>query len=220
MEHGRVVIGETCINASVEDGFLRHVGPLVAEARYQVENRITADPFFAETFSPVAPSGDDPVVLDMCSASVIADVGPMAAVAGAIAGYVVDRLVEMGCRRAVVDNGGDVCIHSDTPIRVGVSPGVGSGILVLELPACDRIGVCSSSGTMGHSLSLGSSDVSTVISGSPALADACATRLGNGIRSPGDLVPSLELVGSFEGVVGCLAVKDRHLATFGDVPLS
>ncbi len=220
LEHGRIVIGETCIDASVEEGFLRLVQPLIADARRDVEAAIAADPSFASSFEPLPPPTDGTMIAEMCRAAGIAEVGPMAAVAGAVAGRVVEGLADAGCRHAVIDNGGDLCIMSERPVRVAVGIGVGLGAMLLEIPPTEMTGICSSSGTLGHSLSLGSSDVCTVISESPALADACATRLGNEVRSVDDLARATELVGRMDGVEGCLAVKDGSMASFGDVPFA
>ena len=80
------------------------------------------------------------------------------------------------------------------------------------------MGICSSSGTVGPSLSFGKSDIATVISGDPVLSDACATRLGNEIAAQGDLAPAAESVCMIQGVAGCFAAIGDAVCTCGDVP--
>lgn len=154
----------------------------------------------------------------MCSASVLAGVGPMAAVAGAVAGHVAERLRGMGCGRIVLDNGGDLCIVSETDTVVGVVVGTGPEVIRLRIGPTAMTGVCSSSAVLGHSVSLGTAEVCTVVADDPALADACATRLCN-TASRDDPGEAAESVCSVPGVRGCLAVVDGTLAVCGDVEI-
>jgi ApbE superfamily uncharacterized protein (UPF0280 family) len=155
----------------------------------------------------------------MCGASLPASVGPMAAVAGAIAEYAVLKMREAGAGYAIVDNGGDIAMISDREVIIGMYADVKGERLSLRIPPTDGIlGICSSSGSVGPSVSFGRSDISTVISNDVALADACATRLGNLIKGCDGMDGPLEDVCNIDGVVGCLAYCGGMMAMCGDVP--
>ncbi|MCL1984398.1 MAG: UPF0280 family protein, partial [Methanomassiliicoccaceae archaeon] len=169
---------------------------------------------------PYRASHDDGIVVRrMCDASLAANVGPMAAVAGAIAEYAVKKMSAAGAVYAIVDNGGDIAMISDRYVIIGMYADVKGHRLSLKVPPTDRIlGICSSSASVGPSVSFGRSDISTVISNDVSLADACATRLGNMIKSEDDMTGPLEHICSVEGVIGCLAYCNEMLAVCGDVP--
>lgn len=219
-ERGRIIIGETCIDATVETGFLCGVGSIAAEARGMVERKIRSDPFFGITYSPYAASGDDEeLIVRMCDASVAAGVGPMAAVAGAVASYVLDSLIGMGCGYAVINNGGDIALMVPDGAVVGVFSGTDLTDVCMVLPPSNHIwGICSSSGRIGHSVSLGNSDIATVVSRDPVLSDACATRFANSIVDGSDSGRACEDICSIDGVEGALAICDGTVAVCGDVP--
>ena len=71
------------------------------------------------------------------------------------------------------------------------------------------LAICSSSGTMGHSLSLGRCDLATVFARDASLADAAATLAGNLVSREEDLEPAVNRVLAIEGIQGCLAGKGR-----------
>ena len=154
------------------------------EAREEIENFIKIDPFFLSTFFPYHCDGG--IVGEMCRASQLAGVGPMASVAGVIAGYAVDRMVEHGASFAVVDNGGDIALSVDEPIVVGVYAGQGPSMAFRIEPEDGIRAVCTSSGRIGHSFSLGDADAATVFGYNPCIADAFATALGNEIGDYGE----------------------------------
>jgi ApbE superfamily uncharacterized protein (UPF0280 family) len=145
----------------------------------------------------------------------------MASVAGAVAAYVTERLAEAGCRHAIVDNGGDISLMTECETVVKIYSGNdltdGVGLII---PSTGRkiMGICSSSGRVGHSISFGNSDISTVFSDDPVLADACATALGNMISDRSDLQTAVEAVCKIHGVRGCFAMIDGSVAFCGDVP--
>ncbi|GAB4221687.1 MAG: UPF0280 family protein [Spirochaetales bacterium] len=173
-------------------------------------------PLFLTSFEPVPPLPDaPPIALTMHRASELTGVGPMAAVAGAFA--------EAAAREGwgVVENGGDVFLLSDTPVVLGVYSG--------KTPLSGRVGfridpdrmplaVCSSSGKMGHSLSLGKADLVTVFAGSGALADAAATLGGNLVQSAEDIPTVLEQLCRIPGVEAAWIEVDGKVGFQGDIP--
>lgn len=211
---------ETIVTVICDDGLRGAAEDALFEARRIVESRISEDPFFGITYDPYPPSkDDDDLIRMMCEASVKAGVGPMAGVAGAVAYHSARRLVEAGSSVAVVENGGDIAFYSRDPMPVGIFADHPVLRDMAFMMSSDRItGVCSSSRTVGPSVSLGRTSISTVFSDDVVLADCCATALGNLITSEEELAPSLESIGSIEGVKGCLACCDDKVAMFGDIP--
>jgi ApbE superfamily uncharacterized protein (UPF0280 family) len=121
-----------------------------------------------------------------------------------------------------VENGGDIYIDADRPVTVGLYAGASpfSGKLGLKLDA-DGLpwGVCTSSGTVGPSLSFGCADAATVVSRDAALADAVASGLGNRIQHPEDIEAALDWTLSISGVTGALAIVGNRLGCRGDLTL-
>jgi len=167
---------------------------------------------------PLAP----PPVREMLAAAGAARVGPMAAVAGALAEFVGHGLEPLSPRGVVVENGGDIFIRVAGEIIVGLFAGKSPLSMRLGLsfaPSQTPLGVCTSSGTIGHSLSLGRADAATVVADSTALADAAATALGNRVRKNRDIEPSLEWVINLKGVRGAVVVLDDKIGLSGDLNL-
>lgn len=195
---------------------------LVFNARGQLEHYIESHPGFLTTLTPTAEdSFAPPLVIEMIRASQAAGVGPMAAVAGAIAEFVGRGLLE-DSSQVVVENGGDVFLslerRTTMKIYAGTSPlseRIGLSIPVEKMP----LAVCSSSGTIGHSLSMGKADAVCVTAHNAALADAAATALGNRIMSSKDLEPAANWVAGVEGVTGAIMIVGKALAAWGDVEL-
>lgn len=157
----------------------------ILAARQVLEAHIARDPFFAATFDPYEPDSDEELIVRMADAARKAGVGPMAAVAGAIAWAGVEEMAEAGAKFGVIDNGGDIALIADRPVRVGVHAGGAalSNRVAFVVPAQEKIlGICTSSATVGPSISFGIADAVTIFSHDVALADAWATAICNEIR--------------------------------------
>ena len=215
-------IKETEISLTTDLKFRAVAEKAIREARWIIEEKIRSDPFFGVTYDPYISSKEDPeLIRRMCLASKSAGVGPMASVAGAVAAYVTERLLEAGCRHAVVDNGGDISLMTDCETVVKIYSGNNStdGVgLIIPSTGGKIVGICSSSGRIGHSISLGNSDISTVFSDDPVLSDACATALGNMVSDRSDLKTAVEAVCGVYGVRGCFAMIDEAVAFCGELP--
>ena len=214
---------ETAVTIEAPERYLPLAENALLEARKGVEEHIARDPFFRTTFEPCpVEEGMSEVVRRMCQASCRAGVGPMAAVAGAIAEQAMEAMVREGCGHCLVDNGGDIALHTSGTVTVGLYAGTSTqNCLALEMPPTrGPLGICTSSGTVGPSISLGQADLATVMSEDVALADACATRLGNLVVDDGEgtLRRALGTVLSIEGVRGALVMVDGKLGLAGDVP--
>jgi ApbE superfamily uncharacterized protein (UPF0280 family) len=189
--------------------------------RRQIEEYIAYRPVFLESLAPIdADSAAPPIVRAMVDASRAAGVGPMAAVAGAIAHYVGMDLTGVS-DTVIIENGGDIFIHSSgSETKVGIFAGdsplsnrVSLKITGEKTPVC----VCTSSGTVGHSLSFGRADAVCVVSKSGALADAAATSLGNMVKGEGDIRHALDRGATIKGVLGIVIIVNDRLGAWGDV---
>jgi len=188
------------------------------DARQALEAYIARDPFFLSTFDPYTPDSDELIIVRMASATQTAGVGPMAAVAGAIAWAGVEAMVDAGAVFGVIDNGGDIALVSDRSIRVGVHAGkaVLSNRIAFIVPPQDKIlGICTSSATVGPSISFGIADAVTIFSHDVALADAWATSVCNQIRPYDQTV--LDGLNSDE-VIGVFAIMGDSMVKWGHLP--
>lgn len=193
-----------------------------ATHRHSVQDYIRTHPRFATSLEPQPADNDAPgLVREMATAARIAGVGPMAAVAGAIAEAVGRDLLQYS-DEVVVENGGDVFIATRVGRTVGLYAGqsILTGRIGLTIQPEDcPLGICTSSGTFGHSLSLGGADSCTVIARSAAVADALATALCNRIRRASDLADVLDPSGMPAEALGVLAVVEGQVGMHGAIRL-
>ncbi len=187
-----------------------------------IESYIKKHPDFLTSLEPI--QDDDfapPIIRDMLNASLAANVGPMASVAGAISEYVANELLKMS-RNVIVENGGDIYLKTQEEVRVGVFAGnspLTYKVGLLLKPEQMPLGVCTSSGTIGHSLSFGKADAVCVLSKTSTMADAAATAIGNLVKDKGDIRTALEKGIKIEGVLGALIVMGEHFGVIGDIEL-
>jgi ApbE superfamily uncharacterized protein (UPF0280 family) len=202
---------------------LRH--QLVAELREQrgdLEAYIAQRPHFARSLRPVAVADDAPsIVRRMAAAAEAMQVGPMAAVAGALADAIGRRLLLSG-DEVMVENGGDLFCRVRRPRVAMIDPGASSlaGRLGIRIrPEDGPLGLCTSSGTVGHSLSFGQADAVTVMAGSGALADAAATAIGNRVGGPGSVAAALRFAEHLPGLRGVVVICGERLGAAGEIEL-
>ncbi len=187
-------------------------------ARQVLEAYIARDPFFTATFDPYDPDSDELVITRMAGAAGKAGVGPMAAVAGTIAWAGVEAMQDAGASFGVIDNGGDIALFSDRPVRVGVHAGAAAlsdRVAFVVPPQNEVLGICTSSATVGPSISFGMADAVTVFSRDVALSDAWATAVCNEIRPSDHSV--LERVDPAE-VSGIFAIMGDVTVRWGELP--
>jgi ApbE superfamily uncharacterized protein (UPF0280 family) len=195
----------------------------VLNCRRQLEEYIAQYPDFLHSLSPLP---DDPLapplVRQMLHAAQQAGVGPMAAVAGAVA-QAVGLILSSLTPAIIVENGGDCYLNLQEDVTVGVFAGPDSpftGKIALRFTA-DRfpLGICTSSGTVGPSLSFGKADAVTVVSRDAAVADAAATALGNLVKTPQDITKALELACQIPSVEGALIIAKDKIGLWGNLEL-
>ncbi|WP_174589842.1 UPF0280 family protein [Methanocella conradii] len=214
-------IKETIVTVTADERFHSICLDSIRRARADLERYIMEDPFFKVTFEPYeCPPGSPEVARRMAEAATKVGVGPMAAVAGTIAWLALEDMVRAGCAHAIIDNGGDIALINDRPVVVGIyageSPIKGLG---LEVGPRDSIlGICTSSGTVGPSISLGNSDAALVISEDVSLADAAATALGNRIIDKESLAHAFDFLKEVPEVSGAIGIIGDSMATYGRLP--
>ena len=195
---------------------------LVHECRSLIKKSIEDRPQFLTSLVPIDSTSDESVVtFRMLEAGRKAGVGPMAAVAGAVADYVGRKLMNLS-EEVIIENGGDLFIFVKRSIVVGIYAGSSpfSHKIGLKIgPTAIPVGVSTSSGKVGPSRSFGAAHAATILSNDPILADAVATGMGNRISRPADLGVACRWAMSVEGVSGCVGIVDDKMAALGNVEL-
>jgi hypothetical protein len=191
--------------------------------RRQIENYISRDPRFLVALKPLNVELNAPGIIQaMAQAAKVAGVGPMAAVAGAIAEYLGRGLLKEGLEEVIIENGGDIFLKIKKTRRVAIYSGIPKAWKRLTLkikPAATPLGICTSSGTLGHSLSFGSADAVTILAKDAILADAVATATANRVISKKDFQPAIAFARKIKGVRGILIVLKNKLVSWGDIEL-
>lgn len=194
----------------------------IVRQRDRLEQYIAGHREFASSFKPVTlREGAPEVARRMAAAARVVGVGPMAAVAGAMAQLAAEAGLAAGAEEAIVENGGDIYLCSPQPVVVGLYAGEGPIADRLALAVQPRempIAICSSSSRMGHSVSLGDCDLSTVVAADASLADAAATEAANRVKRVEDLDRMLEAIGKLDGIRGLLLVKGDKVGMIGALP--
>ncbi len=195
----------------------------VLNCRHQLESYISQHREFSASLAPLP---DDPtappIVRRMLQAALDAGVGPMATVAGAIAEWV-GREIMPAAGSVIVENGGDCYLDVHEEIRVGVYAGPDSpfrGKIGLRFtPERFPLGICTSSGTIGHSVSFGKADAVVAVARNTALADAAATAVGNLVRTPSSIGDALELAARIPSLEGVLILIEDKMGVWGNLEL-
>ena len=217
-----VTVGSTDLQVSTSTDLSRLALDAAARARRDVESYLQIQPRFATSLEPVDVSVQAPAIVRvMADAARLAGVGPMAAVAGAIAEAVGRELLQHS-DEVMVENGGDVFIATKRARTVGLYAGASllTGRIGIAIEPSDTpLGVCTSSGTFGHSLSFGRADACVVLARSAALADAVATALANLIRSTADLSATGLWSRVPEEVTGVFTTIESQVAVWHDIRL-
>ncbi len=218
----RVVVKETDLLVLSSSDISDLVRGIVLTQRDRLERYIAKNPIFRASLLPIAVPDTAPgIVKSMALAGRAAGVGPMAAVAGAVceavAAGVGERVSEL-----ILENGGDIYLASTRERTVGIFAGErmhGGAIGLRVSPEQNPIGICTSSGRIGHSLSLGDAAAATVLARSCALADAAATAVGNRVRGPQGVHEGLAAGRDIPGVLGVVVLQDGRLGAWGDLDL-
>jgi ApbE superfamily uncharacterized protein (UPF0280 family) len=216
----QVVVKETDLLVHAATELVNETRELVLEQRGYVEAYIKAYPDFMTTLNPWRSKGPVAnIISDMIKAGANAGVGPMAAIAGAIAEHVGLGLLNF-TDQVIVENGGDVFIKTNTPVTVGIFAGASPLSMQVGIQLnCEKkpAAVCTSSGTLGHSLSLGKADAVCVVADSCALADAAATSIGNLIQSPADINNAITSGQKMAEIAGIVIIAGEKIGVWGNL---
>lgn len=218
----RVTVQETDLYILARIPLEQETQEVVIHLRHQLEEYLKSNPLFQTSLEPLP---DDPrapkIVKELLAASQKAGVGPMAGVAGAVAEFVGKELLA-STPEVVVENGGDIFMQSSTERKIGLFAGtspLNMKVGVRVPPERTPLGICTSSGTVGHSTSFGKADAVCVISPSAALADATATALGNRVGGKGDIEGVLEEGRTISGVEGMVIIVGDVMGAWGEYEL-
>lgn len=218
-----VTVKETDLYIRARKNLRSKAERLVEKYRTILEKYIERYPDFLTAMEPFNPDDKAPLMVkEMVKSAAAAGVGPMAAVAGAIAEYVGRELLEYS-PEVIVENGGDIFMKSLSPRTVSIYAGTSplSNRLSIEVsPENTPTGICTSSGTIGHSLSYGNADAVVIISPSASLADAVATAVGNIVKTESDIQAGLEFSEKIPGVNGTLIIINDKMGVNGNIKLS
>ncbi len=217
-----IALKETDLYILAQKNLTRKAYKSVSKYRAMLEKYIQRNPSFKDSLVPLSPEVGAPIIVkEMAKAGKKTGVGPMAAVAGAIAEFVGRDLLDYS-PEVIVENGGDIFIKSSKARHIGIYAGNSSftkKIAIEILPEETPLGICTSSGTVGHSLSLGKADAVVVLSPSSILADAAATAIGNLVQGESNILPGIEFATKIKGIKGVLIIKNGRMGIWGDVKI-
>lgn len=217
----KVEIEETAATIAADRDYIEPAVTAIKSARAEIERKIRRDDFFLTTLEPYVPNDDDGrVIRRMCEASSIAGVGPMATVAGTIAQEAMEAMISEGCAHGWVDNGGDIALllESAGTVEIFSNPDSRSAYALEIEPTDTVIGICTSSGRLGHSISFGNSDAALAIADDAVLADALATAIGNRVAEVDSLKTCFDPFNRVEGFIAGLAMIDGSVSIHGRLP--
>ena len=216
-------IEETDLAISAEQDLRKEAIGFTRRCRREIKEYLAGHPAFGESFEPVEVEvGSPPIIRAMAQATKRAGVGPMASVAGAVAEFVGRELLRF-TKELIIENGGDIFIKSQRQRNVGIFAGKSgfSQRIALKVLAEDTpCGICTSSGTVGHSFSFGKADAVVVAAESAVLADAFATAIGNIVKSENDIEKGLGLAKDEPGIKGAVIMVDERMGLCGDIQLT
>ncbi len=218
-----VIVKETDLLIRADRDLSKETRESVLKYRHQLETYISMNPEFQKSLVPVTDDAYAPeIVQEMIRTSQSAHVGPMAAVAGVIAEWVSKDLLNLS-KEVIVENGGDIYLATSKERTIGIYAGtspISLKIGIVISPEETPLGVCTSSGTVGPSLSFGKADAVCILAKSSALADAAATAVGNVVKGKKDISLGLGRAREIEGVLGTLIIVEEKMGIWGRIQLT
>jgi hypothetical protein len=197
----------------------------IRASRKALKEYIDRNPIFLYSYEPVPLQRGAPHIVErMKEAADKANVGPMAAVAGAIADLATEEMLSRGAHIAIIENGGEISAHSNSLMNVEIYAGsnplsrkIGFRVDLDQFP----IGIATSSATVSHAFSFGEADAATIIAKNAALADAAATTVCNHVQGSNirnSIRRALKIAKRIEGVMGALVIRENHIGVIGQIP--
>jgi len=215
-----VKVETTDLYVRTRGDFSAFIKTAVYKFREKIKDHIKKQCCFMTSFQPVKRYKNvHPIIDKMQRASETAMVGPMAAVAGAVAESIGELLIDKS-EEVIIENGGDIYINVKEPVVISVFAGDSplSGKIGLKIyPDSTPLGICTSSGTIGPSYSLGVANAATVISGDTALADAVATGMANLVKTEKDFDEAIGYATNIFNISGAAIIYQDKMAAKGDI---
>ncbi len=188
----------------------------------ELEAYCQKEPLFLISYDPLKPIGNEPdIVKIMLESGLSAGVGPMAAVAGAFCELTGRFMLENHAREVIVENGGDIFMKTCREQIINIYAGksdfsdkIGFKIRPYETP----LSVCTSSSSVGHSISLGDSDAVCVVAELCPLADASATSIGNIVKGKEGMIKGIEKAKTINRIKGTLILRGNEMSSWGRLP--
>jgi hypothetical protein len=217
-----VKIAESDLFISSDTNLAEQAFKSLSEHRNALETYIKNKPEFKKSLLPISEDEFAPAILRrMLSKSILCGVGPMAGVAGAVSEFVGYDLLNL-TENIIIENGGDIFIKTKnnliTSVYAGESP-LSYNVNFIIKPEKTPLGICTSSATVGPSLSFGKADAVCVISPSATLADAAASAIGNKVKGKQDIKTALDYGMKIPGVSGIIIICGNDMGAIGEVEL-
>lgn len=217
----RIARGESDLLILASEDIEKEAYIALKECRAILKDYGSAHPDFFKSLVPLeCHEGAPKLIKHMHQASLKAEVGPMATVAGAVAQYIGEMLPF--CNELIIENGGDLYMRSTAERHIAIYAGTSpfSNKLAIKIKGEQTpLGICTSAGTFGHSFSFGKVDAAMILSKDTFLADAVATAVGNRIQNEESIHEAIDYARQIEGVLGILIIYRDKLGVWGDIEI-
>lgn len=211
LETFEVLVEDTDLQVAADRDLSGAAISAVHRIRGMLEHFIEGHPSFATTLDPFPECNRSwpREAQAMVRAGRAAGTGPMSALDGCVAEYVGKALLGES-EQVIVENQGDIFLVSTVERTLAVYAGEDNPVSMQRgiriRPEETPLGICTSSGTVGQSLSLGLADAAVAVSTDTALADAVATAMGNMVARRDDIRSAMDWALSVPGIRGCVLV--------------
>ena len=191
------------------------------ELRQKFDNYSQIEPFFKKSLKPFQPNENAPSeAKEMAIAAEKAGIGPMSAVAGLFAREIGEEIIQnFSVEELVIENGGDIYVLLKDELMLSIFAGesiLSERIGLVIPPEKSKLGICTSAGTVGPSLSYGKADAVVVICEDVLLADAFATAFGNKVKSPNDVEKVIKQAEKYPEILSLLIICEDKIGIWGE----
>ncbi|MCM8804061.1 MAG: UPF0280 family protein [Candidatus Omnitrophica bacterium] len=216
-----VRVEETDLLIMSKKNLKKEIKKEVIKQREILKNYIKENPEFLYSFGPILIETDQEIIKLMSESSLLTKTGPMASVAGAIAEIIGKKFLRYS-DEIIIENGGDIFAKIDNDFKVAIFAGKSPFSMKIGIKLKKRenpYGICTSSGTVGHSISLGNADAVTVVSSSSTLADGSATYFGNLVKDKINYELIISELKNFPFIEGIVIIKNEEIFVWGDLEI-
>ncbi len=210
-------VDQNSYNPKMEAVALKKINVL----RKKLDDYIKEEPNFKKSLKPFHPGQNAPFeAIEMAKSAENAGIGPMSTVAGLFSQQVAHEIIQnFSVRELVIENGGDICARLNQELVLSVFAGespLSEKIGLVIPPQNQTIGICTSAGTIGPSLSYGKADAVVVVAENALVADAWATALGNKVKSPDDVEKVIHRAENIPEILSLLIICGDKIGIRGD----